>query len=491
MKVLSKKGDEIQILALSGDRIEKGDYLVIDDGASPKIIVQVFDETYLDSTGIDEEILRDELFAADKMKIIDPDRLQTISYMIRDARILRSKIRGTIVNGKFNPEIGWLPSRAQSSIRRISQKELIGLFEAKALHPIVLGKNAAGEEVVIDATDIDGSLTIITGRKESGKSHFAKLLLSELVKHGAYVFVLDLNNEYSGLASDASGNPSDISARLKILEPGSNMLFTLKYLGKRVLSEILTHALDTPSITVREYMKIWDQMNEEGDISIRNLYSKVNTVKVNDMVRDALISRYYSMLSTRIFANSDAMGIDFKGLIDKHPNGGGFLFSMAKMSPMARRVLVQILLSKLMDLLENEDIPPVFIFAEEAHLYFEHTYWEDAITRMRHFGIFLTFITNQPDSLNVTVYRQADNVFLFNFINEKDLEMIAQSSRIDGETVRELVRSLPSRKCLSIGKAVKDLPVIVKVRELPYDMRGRTKKFFSSKSTPDAMIKSA
>ncbi len=79
MKVLSKKGDEIQILALSGDRVEKGDYLVIDDGASPKIIVQVFDETYLDSTGIDEEILRDELFAADKMKIIDPDRLQTIS----------------------------------------------------------------------------------------------------------------------------------------------------------------------------------------------------------------------------------------------------------------------------------------------------------------------------------------------------------------------------------------------------------------------------
>jgi DNA helicase HerA-like ATPase len=100
---------------------------------------------------------------------------------------------------------------------------------------------------------------------------------------------------------------------------------------------------------------------------------------------------------------------------------------------------------------------------------------------MRHFGIFLTFITNQPDSLDVTVYRQADNVFLFNFINEKDLEMIAQSSRIDGDTVRELVRSLPSRKCLSIGKAVRDLPIVIKVRELPYDMRGRTKKFFSVK----------
>ncbi|MEM0123264.1 MAG: ATP-binding protein [Conexivisphaerales archaeon] len=489
MKVLSKKGDEIQILALSGDKIEKGDYLIIDDGINPRMIVQVFDETYLDSTGIDEEILRDELFTADKMRVIDPDRLQTISYMIRDARILRSKIRGTVISGKFNPEIGWLPSRAQSSIRRISQKELNGLFEIMASHPIVLGKNAGQEEVIVDAADIDGSLSIITGRKESGKSHLAKLLLSELVRHGAYVFVLDLNNEYSGLASDESGNPSDISDRLKILEPGSNMLFTLKYLGKRVLSEILTHALDTPSITVREYMKIWDQMNEEGDISIRNLYSKINTVKVNDMVRDALISRYYSMLSTRIFANSDVMGIDFKALIGKHPNGGGFLFSMAKMSPMARRVLVQILLSKLVDLLENEDIPPVFIFAEEAHLYFEHTYWEDALTRMRHFGIFFTFITNQPDSLNATVYRQADNVFLFNFINEKDLEMIAQSSRIDGETVRELVRSLPSRKCLAIGKAVKDLPVIVKVRELPYNTRGRTKKFFTLKGSPDAEIK--
>jgi len=489
MKVLSKKGDEIQILALSGDKVEKGDYLIIDDGISPsKVIVQVFDETYLDSTGIDEEILRDELFAADKMKIIDPDRLQSISYMIRDARILRSKIRGTIVNGKFSPEIGWLPRRSQSIIYRISHKELYSLFETSNLHPMVIGKNAAGEEIAINAEDIDGSLTIITGRKESGKSHLAKLLLSELVKYGAYVFVFDLNNEYAGLASDPSGNPSDISSRLKILEPGSNLQFTLKYLGKRVLSEILTHALDTPSITVREYMKIWDQMNEEGDISFRNLYSKITTIKLNDMVKDALISRYYSMLSTRLFTNSDAIGIDFKELIKKHPNGGGFIFSMAKMSPIARRVLVQILLSKLMDLLENEEIPPVFIFAEEAHLYFEHTYWEDAITRMRHFGIFLIFITNQPDSLDATVYRQADNVFLFNFINEKDLEMIAQSSRVDGETVRELVRSLPSRKCLAIGKAVNDLPVIIKVRDLPYDTRGKTKKFFVTGSIRNAAV---
>ena len=46
---------------------------------------------------------------------------------------------------------------------------------------------------------------------------------------------------------------------------------------------------------------------------------------------------------------------------------------------------------------------------------------------MRHFGIFTTFITNQPDTIQETIYRQADNIFLFNFTNEHDLDVVSKS----------------------------------------------------------------
>lgn len=482
MRILSKKEDEIYILALPHERVERGSYVLVEDeSSSVSLLAQIYDVAYLDPSGIDEEILRDELFSSDgEIKSIGSDGIETLSVMLKDSRIYKAKLRGSIIGGSFTPEVPTLPSRVYSKVRIVGRDEINGHIGAVPRFPIVIGTAGDGKELSIDAADLDGSLTIITGRKESGKSHLSKLIVSELVKYGAYVFVFDINNEYSGLIYNKKGGPSDIHERVQILEPGSNLVFTLKYIGKRVFAEILTHALDTPSITVREFMKVWDAMEEEGDVSISNLRNKVLEARVNEMVKEAFLSRYYSLVSTRLFTNSDYTNFDIRAAIESRQKGAAFIMSMAKMSPLARRVLVQIVLSKLMDLLERGEIPPVFLFAEEAHLYFEETYWEDAITRMRHFGMFMTFVTNQPDSLDQTVYRQADNVFLFNFLNEKDLDMIAQASRADSETVKSIVKSLPPRRCLVIGKVVKDLPVVVNVRDIEYTTMGTTKRFFKA-----------
>ncbi|MFP3225017.1 MAG: ATP-binding protein [Nitrososphaeria archaeon] len=482
MRILSKSGDEIKIIAMPNEKVDRGEFLLIEDEASGnKILTQIYEVSYLDPTGIDEEILRDEVFSSEKITHIDPNNVSSLLNMIKDARLLKGKIRGSIINNKFTNEIIWLPSRVFSTIKKVSFSEINKYLAKNLKYPIEIGTTSLGEKFYVDASDLDGSLTIITGKKESGKSHLAKLLLSELVKLGAYIFVFDLNNEYNGMMYDKNNNFSDIYNKIVVLEPGNNLVFTLKYIGKRVFTEILTHALDTPAITVREFLKIWDIMNEESDVSIKNLYSKILEYKNNEMVKEALISRYYSIVASRLFANSEYVNFDIKNNISLKPNGAAFIIEMAKISPLARRMLVQIILSKLINLLEENQIPPVFIFAEEAHLYFDQTYWEDAITRMRHFGIYVTFITNQPDSLDPTVYRQADNIFLFNFINEKDLEMISQASTADSETVKNLVRSLPPKKCLVIGRVVNNLPFLVSVKDVNYKTLGITKRFFDIK----------
>ncbi|HKU49183.1 MAG TPA: hypothetical protein VJP79_04485, partial [Nitrososphaera sp.] len=139
-------------------------------------------------------------------------------------------------------------------------------------------------------------------------------------------------------------------------------------------------------------------------------------------------------------------------------------------------------LSKVVDLLERRSIPPIFLFAEEAHLYIRETYWEDIITRMRHFGIYTTFITNQPDAISDGIYRQVDNIFLFNFTNDSDLDKISKVSLVDNDTIRSIVRTLPQRQCLAIGKAVCDLPMVVKVAAADVLAMGETKKFFGKKT---------
>jgi hypothetical protein len=132
--------------------------------------------------------------------------------------------------------------------------------------------------------------------------------------------------------------------------------------------------------------------------------------------------------------------------------------------------------------LTNWKLRAIFLFAEEAHLYLRETYWDDIVTRMRHFGVFTTFVTNQPDTIRESIYRQADNIFLFNFTNEHDLETVSRAARVDAETVRSIARDLPPQHCLALGRAVKDFPIVVKVRALNVKTMGQTRLFFSEKS---------
>ena len=94
---------------------------------------------------------------------------------------------------KLSSDVTWLPSRVYSKIRGLKISEL----------RFVSWKNRNfsyshweswwdNEEFEIYAEDLDGKLNIITGKKESGKSHLSKMLVKTLVQHGAFVIVFDL-----------------------------------------------------------------------------------------------------------------------------------------------------------------------------------------------------------------------------------------------------------------------------------------------------------
>ncbi|MEM3648547.1 MAG: hypothetical protein QW506_05215, partial [Thermoproteota archaeon] len=112
----------------------------------------------------------------------------------------------------------------------------------------------------------------------------------------------------------------------------------------------------------------------------------------------------------------------------------------------------------------------------EAQSYLDEKAWEDYITRMRHIGLSVVFITNEPDSLMSFVYRQADNCFIFNLVNENDLNYISKMSKIDAESLISLIPTLPIGKCLAFGNVTGNIPVMLNIRRENVFGTGETRK---------------
>ncbi len=484
MKILSKSGDEIILLAVTNDFANKGDYFIIEDfNLNKKLLVQIYDEEYLSSQSLADEIIKDEVIGKySSENIFDPLEINNLSQIIRDVRLFRTKIRGSIDKfDNLSADVDWVPSRVYSKIIKINYNEIKSLIKRNLQYPIPIGKSGTDDQVFeIYAEDLDGKLNIITGKKETGKSHLSKILIKSLIQYGAYVIVFDLNNEYSGLLFNNDGGTSSINDKLLLLEPGKELKFDLRYCGKPSISNMLKNALDMPAASLREFFRIWDSLENKKMLGLDELGHAFSTWNINELVRDALLSRFHIIDSSGLFSlNSPSeKGFQFEELIKMRRKGAGMIINMSRVSPVVRRMIVEIVMSKLKDLLEKSLIPPIFIFAEEAHLYIRDTYWEDLITRMSHFGIYTTFITNQPDALNDTIYRQVDNIFLFNFTNDADLEKISKVSLLDNSTIKSLVKTLSHRSCLSIGKVVSNLPMVVKVDSVDMVTLGETKKFF-------------
>jgi uncharacterized protein len=491
LKILQKTNDELILLAVKSEIVSKGDYFLIEDTEMERdLIVQVYNEEYLSNQSIVEDIVKDEIIRATSPGVTyDPLEIGLLSGVVRDSRLFKAKIRGSSIGAKNNmsSDITWLPSRVNSKIRRLTISELNQILNRGGESPISIGSVGNSQDpFIIYAEDLDGRLNIIAGKKESGKSHLSKLLVKSLLEHGAFILVFDLNNEYTGLGIKPNGLSSNLQSKVVLLEPGKNLRFSLEYCGKPSVSSMLKNALDMPSTSLREFFRIWDNLYKRRALTLEAFSNAINNWNFNDLVRDALISRFHSIYSSKLFLNDEKNdeyeGLRFENIISNNLHGLAMIVNLGTFAPTIRHMVVELILNKLVELLGNNAIPPIFLFAEEAHLYIKDTYWDDIITRMRHFGIYSTFITNHPEALGEGILRQVDNIFLFNFVNESDLERISKISLVDRDTIKSIVRTLPQRYSLLIGKMVQELPIVVKVPQLDIKTYGETKRFFRRKS---------
>jgi hypothetical protein len=482
MKLYRKEGNIVQILSFPNETVEKGDYLLVEDAEAGKaLIVQVIDVQFASIPGVLEELLRSLPDGGELIQGEDFDPLEIAPHItyIQDASLLVCKIRATVENENLTPSSSWLPSRSQSMIRKLPIPALLKLAKVDGKLPIVLGSTKGSSMLTIDASSLDGRLNIITGKKETGKSHLSKLLMLNMIGYKATVVIFDLNGEYISLGMTSDEKRNAYHDKIHVLTPTQNFRIALKQLNLHVLLGILVHALHLPGTSAREFRHIWQSLKERDMLNMHELGETIRNWHCNQHVRDALFSRYHALANSGFFTDDTAGTMLLEECLFKaKEQGGAIIVNLKNTSAIDRQIVVEYVLGKLIELLSSWKLKAAFLFAEEAHLYLRETYWDDIITRMRHFGIFTTFITNQPDTIRENIYRQADNIFLFNFTNEHDLEVVSRAARVDAETVKSIARDLPPHHCLTLGKAVRDFPMVVKVRALDVKTMGETRLFF-------------
>ncbi|MGA8905269.1 MAG: DUF87 domain-containing protein [Candidatus Bathyarchaeia archaeon] len=480
LKILRKEGDNIQLLCFPEEEVEKGDYLLVTDKIKERsLIVQIIDIQYANIPGILEDLLRDGIsegsLSGDE---VDPFKVSSQITVLKDTRLLLGKIRGALEEGRISRDVSWLPSRNHSQVEVMPPKFLTEALAAK--HSFELGSMRRIRHLSSDLSALDGRLNIVTGRKGTGKSHLTKLLVTSLVQEGAPIVVLDVNGEYVNLGQTPDGRQMHLSPKIISLIPGLNLRFSLKQVGLSTLLGTLVYALSLPENSARVFARIWHELEEQNQLTMSGLGAAIANFDCHESIKDALQARYNTLEDSGIFTDDERTALNLEDVFRNHADGCALIVNMKDQYSALRRITVELLISKLTDLLSSQRLRALFLFAEEAHLYLRETYWDDVVTRMRHLGLFTTFVTNQPDTIQSSIYRQADNIFLFNFSNEHDLEIVSKVAKVDADTIRMIVRDLPPHRCLVIGDVVANFPLVVNVRPLEVQTLGATRYFFEN-----------
>ncbi len=465
MYLLSKQADNLWIVFSPNEKLKLGDTIKIDD-----IIAQVVEIQFADLPGVLQHILRKSLIpVSDTTEQIQPE-VQSIIGSLADQKVALAKIRGRIVDTgghkAFKTGISeFTLSRAKSKIEVMDENELFQLLDMSPDQPSPLAQtlstSAKPYTVPLDRLGIN----VITGMKGSGKSYAAKKILLELIKRRVLTIVFDVNGEYLNLWRKDLNQPNDFMPYVKVLTPhirnAQGVELPLAIPLNEVSYDDFARSMSVPegNPSYQHLMQFWKQWSgKQFDLNDLESYVKDATNVPNEAVRMALQGRVESARASGLFGPSSITDL----IKQLHETGGAMIYNLSTVSSWERRIIVEFTLRKLSQLGQTKQIRAVSLFLEEAQLYVEPANMINILTRMRHVGVFPTFITNDPRTLPDEVFTLLDNMITFGFRNEDELRQVAKSGLVDTLTT-EVLRNLETRQCLAIGKITSNYPLFLEI----------------------------
>jgi len=379
-------------------------------------------------------------------------------------------------------------------------------------YPIVIAKTRKGKDFIVSAKDLQGINTIV-GMKFMGKSHLAKTLLLGLVDNGAKCVVFDVNDEYSRLWLNRDGGIREEyvvdlgyirCSKIFPVRPGVNLRFPLRSIGRENFIDIMESLLEKlggPSLAT--LLSILDDMSSEKTWTMNQLEFKIKSV-YDKSIKGALERRFNLLKNTGLIVNEteeekieesfrfrgkipdvrvtmkliQSMSFSFEHIMSEMlKNGGALILNLKGLDRLTMRISVQLILNKLVKLLEG-GMEPIFLFAEEAHLYLDEVAWIDVVTRIRHLGAWQFFMTNTPPSIPPLIIRQTDNLFTFHLSIPEDIKHVSPASGMDYNVFGRMVKALSPREFIAVGAVTEQYPLVLRTRELDVMTAGETRLKF-------------
>ncbi|RMF85648.1 MAG: DUF87 domain-containing protein [Nitrospinota bacterium] len=500
----------IEIKQVSGDIVELifnpkeadlriGENLCILERESGQgIIVQVIEFKTVTYPSLIQEQLQLVVSGSSALppSFVEPLTLNTLSENVplKNLKIAIAKVR-KLTGTPWNQWDGWIPTR-DVIITKTEDEEVFANCIGDLGNPLHLGKTLSGRDFFIEGRTLE-KINIITGVKGSGKSHLAKVILLQLIKHGAPAIVFDLNREYIHLPRHVIDEQTGevISPGIIHLQAGRNLKLGVRQFGLAPLITMLTK-FGLPEVSAMyvenrlsrllEEMRIQEKRGIAAPfLGIEDLIRMAQNYEFSgsDVVNGAILSRLEAIRNTGVFASSPSEAVSLQDQYRLIREGGALVIDLSQLSNLARYGFVQAIIEIIREICEQEIAQKTdrfpFVFFEEAHLYINRNTIGYIVTRARHLGVTCFFVTNMVGGLDETVLRQVDNLFITRLPFDDDVKHIGKSALTDQQTMSSFVKRLRNHHSLVLGDATRQYPIIFEVDSLEgINTAGETQFFF-------------
>ena len=285
----------------------------------------------------------------------------------------------------------------------------------------------------------------ITGKSGSGKSYTMGVLCEEFMKKGIPVVILDRHGEYGSLKVASEELEKEIPASFEVISGfcpwcGEEIPKDSKkceQCGKSLESEI-SEMPKTKDPDASEFVeKIIEyadmKMNRSADVDIEYLFS----LEATDIVAPNLCS----------------------------------IINMRGLNIEVQEVIASKLLKKLYQASTNREIPPFYLFLDEAHLFAGKKQTDTCeIVKLfaqegRKFGANIVIGTQRPQLLDVTIRAQSGTWVIHNLSDVRDIGITIQSAEDLSKENSSDISGLDKGQGIICGEAVKGIPLFIKVRK--------------------------
>lgn len=495
MEIASIKGDTVLLLyhpaEAAADVGQQFSILEVPD-RTEGLVVQVISNDSLEYAGLQQEMIQHILEQRATLHR-SLDREEGMGE-IKSLKLATAKIRKRIHDSSWHTWDGWIPTR-HVDIERVDAASLLSNVMPQPDYPLTSFATFDQTPIQLDGPRLN-MVNVVTGVKGSGKSHLSKHLVIALSARNVPCIIFDINGEYIALP------------HAQVLRWGQSFLPNLADVGYEMLETMvrMLYPLQTgsPSESVFESRlpnifntrRQWCQGRRQ-DFTIDIPFLRQQTWGGGDFVQTAILNRLEMIERMNLFATStsNTNQESLAALYENATQGQPIVFDMRDLSSNLQQALVRSVNQSLETICKEETQQQTqrypFVFFEEAHFYISDATIVNIITRGRHIGMGSFFVTNTPQKLPDTVFRQLDNLFLLSLTHKDDIRNVSKNSFTDEATIESFATRMPERHALIIGNVTERYPLVVRVEPHPDNVprTGRTRSTwdrFESQQQPAA-----